>query len=124
MVITKLKSVAITRISFARFWQVNKLTSPELSVIALNLCLVLVAYTSVFPALAGNNVSRIAMFDAMVSCLSLFIVGSVYWGSEVSFNLLFIEFNWFWFTLISYGVLEVPAYLWYAKKHQINMKQE
>ena len=104
--------------------RVNPLNSPEFSVIALNICLVVVAYTSVFPALAGNNVSRIAVFDAMVSCLALFIVGNVYWGSGVAFTLLIFDVNWFWFTIVTYGIIEVPAYLWYAKKHRIKMNQE
>lgn len=93
---------------------------PELLIIGLNFCVVAVAYLSVFPSLAGKNLSKIAYCDLATSAVSLCIVGSVYWGASHSFNLILIDVNWFWFTLITYAIIEVPAYLFYAKYHGIS----
>ncbi|MFC3094906.1 hypothetical protein DRW07_17655 [Alteromonas sediminis] len=95
--------------------------SPEFAVIGLNICIVAVAYTSVFPVLAGKNVKKIALLDLIASVISLCIVGSVYWGNDFGFSLGLFEVNWFWYTLITYGLCEIPAYLWYVKKHRITL---
>lgn len=96
--------------------------APELAVIALNTALALVAYLSVYPTLAGNNIHKIALYDLLTSCIALGIVGYHYWGSDYQFNLVISEVNWFWFTLTSYAVIEVPLMLWYFKKHEVKFK--
>jgi len=95
--------------------------TPELTVIGLNLCIIAVAYTSVFPTVAGSNVSRIALLDLAASAVAIGIVGSVYWGSDYAFSLLIVDVNWFWFTLLTYALFEIPAYMWYAKKNRIKL---
>ncbi|MBR7800515.1 hypothetical protein [Undibacterium fentianense] len=96
--------------------------SAELDIILLNLVLALVAYLSVYPALAGNDLNKIALYDLGTSGIALGIVGYHYWGSEVQFNILLADVNWFWFTLISYAAIEFPMMLWYFKKHGVKMK--
>ena len=81
---------------------------PELAIIILNFVIVLVAYFSVYPKLAGNNVNEIAIYDLIASGLALFIVGVKFWGSNYQFNLIVTDVNWFWFTLITYSVIELP----------------
>ena len=94
----------------------------EILVIALNLVIVLVAYLSVYPKLAGNNLNRISFFDIFASGLALIIVGSKYWGTGQEFSLIFTQVNWFWFTLITYATIEVPVMLWYFTKNKIQVK--
>lgn len=100
----------------------NGLT-PELAVILLNLVIIAVAYGSVYPKLAGNSFQRISICDMGASALALLIVGSKYWGSGAEFNLLIADVNWFWFTLLSYFVLELPAVVWYFKKYGVKMPE-
>jgi hypothetical protein len=92
---------------------------PELTVILLNVGIILLAYLSVYPALAGNDFNKIALYDFGTSGITLAIVGYHYWGSDYQFNLLVTEVNWFWFTLATYTAIEIPVMLWYFKKHKV-----
>lgn len=89
--------------------------SAELSILLLNAVIIGIAYFSVYPKLAGKNLNKVALFDSVASGLALLIVASKYWGNEFVFEFLFMQLNWFWFTLISYGVIEIPVALWYFK---------
>ena len=93
----------------------------ELGVFLLNLVIVLVAYFLVYPKIAGSDINKISLNDIFASGISLGIVGSVYWGTEHQFNAIFMSVNWFWFTLITYAIIEVPIMIWYFKKHNIKI---
>uniref|UniRef100_A0A486XQZ2 Uncharacterized protein n=1 Tax=Rheinheimera sp. BAL341 TaxID=1708203 RepID=A0A486XQZ2_9GAMM len=94
----------------------------ELTVIVLNAIIILVAYLSVYPKLAGNSFTKISFYDLFASGLALAIVGSKYWGSGQQFSLLVADVNWFWFTLITYAIIEIPVMLWYFKKNNVDVK--
>ena len=98
------------------------MVSIEYTVIVLNAIIILVAYLSVYPKLAGNSFNKISFYDLFASGLALTIVGSKYWGSGQQFSLLVAEVNWFWFTLITYAVIEIPVMLWYFKKNNVEIK--
>lgn len=89
--------------------------SAELSIMLLNTVIILIAYTWVYPKLAGKNINKVAIFDCVTSGLALVIVANKYWGQGVEFNFLQFEVNWFWFTLITYSIIEIPIALWYFK---------
>lgn len=95
---------------------------PELSIIGLNSIILLVAYLSVYPKVAGNNFNKIAFYDLFISGFSLAVVGLNYWGSGYLFNVYFTKVNWFWFTSITYGLIEIPMMIWYFKTHKVNVK--
>ena len=97
--------------------------SIEFMVVALNSVIVLVAYLSVYPKLAGNSFNRISLLDILASGLSLFIVGSKYWGTDQEFTLVIVQVNWFWFTLISYALIEIPVFFWYYRKHKVKLNK-
>jgi hypothetical protein len=94
---------------------------PELQIIVLNLIIVLVAYLSIYPKLAGSNFNKISIYDVFTSGFSLLVVGLNYWGSGQEFNLLVTNTNWFWFTLITYLVIEIPVMIWYFKKNKVKV---
>ncbi len=96
--------------------------SIEFLVIVLNLVIVFVAYLSVYPKLAGNSFNRISFYDIFASGLALVIVGSKYWGTGQEFSLIFGQVNWFWFTLITYALIEIPVMLWYFRKNKVEVK--
>ncbi len=91
--------------------------SAEFKVICLNLAIVLCAYLVLYPRVAGADGQKIARYDLLASGTALFIVGWVFWGSGQSFSLLFFDANWFWFTLITYAIIEIPFMTWYFNKH-------
>ena len=92
---------------------------PEIAVIALNIIIVLFAYLFLYSRTAGSNYARVALFDLLATGTSLVIVGSVYFGSETEFSLLMARVNWFWFTVITCFVIEIPMMNQYFKKHGI-----
>lgn len=89
--------------------------SAEFTIILLNAVIIIIAYVSVYPKLAGKNLNRVALFDCLASGLALVIVANKYWGTDVSFDFLIAELNWFWFTLLSYSIIEIPVALWYFR---------
>ncbi len=96
---------------------------PELAIILLNVLIVLLAYLSVYPTLAGNDFNKIALLDIVTTGIVLAIVGFHYWGEEYRFNLLVTEVNWFWFTLVTFAAIEIPIMLWYFKRHKVVIKK-
>ena len=96
--------------------------SSEFLVVVLNLVIVLVAYLSVYPKVAGDSLYRIALYDIFASGLALVIVGAKYWGKGQEFSVVFGQVNWFWFTFITYALIEFPVMLWYFKKNQVELK--
>lgn len=95
----------------------------ELTILLLNTAIILVAYLSVYPTLAGSDFNKIAVYDIGTSSIALAIVGYHYWGSDYQFDLLVTEVNWFWFTLATYTAIEIPVMLWYFKKHKVIIKK-
>lgn len=97
------------------------MVTPEFAIILLNLMIILVAYLSIYPKLAGSNFNKISFYDLFTSGFSFFVVGLNYFGSGHEFNLLINHVNWFWFTLITYGAIEIPIAIWYLKKHKVKL---
>jgi hypothetical protein len=95
------------------------INNPELLILALNLTVILLAYFIVFPLFCGANLNKIFRNDVLAVVTILSISGTVFWGREQEFNLLVISVNWFWFTLISYSIMEIPFMLYYIKKHNM-----
>ncbi len=94
--------------------------SAELTIVLLNLVIIVIAYVSVYPKLAGKNMNKVALYDCAASGLAIFIVSSKYWGTAIEFEFLFMQLNWFWFTLVSYSVIEIPIALWYFRENLTN----
>jgi hypothetical protein len=94
----------------------------ELLIILLNFAIIIVAYFSVYPRIAGNSFNKISLYDTLASGFAIGIVGFNYWGTGYEFNLLFTTANWFWYTLVTYGLIEIPIMLWYFKKNKVQVK--
>ena len=92
--------------------------SRELIVITINVVIILIAYLFVYPKYAGSDGNKLAVNDLYASCVVLLISGVMYWGSGYEFSLLITTSNWFWFTLVTYFLLDIPLMAWYFKKHK------
>jgi uncharacterized membrane protein len=90
--------------------------SPEALVIILNLTVILIAYIGVFPRFAGSDLQRIAINDLLASAVCLLVSASLFWNVGRHFNALLFNTNWFWFTLLSYMLMETPFMYVYLKK--------
>jgi len=93
--------------------------NPELLILALNLIVILLVYFIVFPLFCGANVKKLVKNDMLAVAIILLVSGSIFWGTEQVFKLLLFSVNWFWFTLISYSIMEIPFMLYYLKKHNL-----
>ena len=91
--------------------------SLEITVIGLNFVIIIVGYFLVYPKLAGNSLKKVALCDLVATLLSLLIVGTQCWGTGYAFNMLIFEANWFWFTVLTYLLIEIPFMQWYFKKY-------
>lgn len=87
----------------------------EVSIWLLNAVIIILAFTAVYPKIAGNNLHKVALLDCITTSLALIIVANKYWSSGTLFTLLILELNWFWFTLITYSVIEIPIALCYSR---------
>ncbi|TMM45702.1 hypothetical protein [Colwellia ponticola] len=87
----------------------------QLSIILLNVTILFLAYTWLYPQVAGKNLQKVALLDCVVSAVALLIVASKYWGLAIAFDFLSYELNWFWFTLLSYSLIEIPIAIWYFR---------
>lgn len=95
------------------------MNSPELLLLSLNATVILAAYFIVYPKFCGANGWRIAANDLLATATVLVVSGLLFAGSGVSFSLLIFSTNWFWFTLLSYLVIETPLMFWYFNKHNV-----
>ncbi len=91
--------------------------SPEVIVLMLNCVIVAIAYFFIYPVLCGDDINRIVANDFCSSVMSLGICGFLFWGEGIAFNTIFFDSNRFWFTLISYAVIEFPMFIFYATRH-------
>lgn len=87
----------------------------ESLVIFVVLSVLAASYFWIYPKYAGNDVKKMAWFDAGLGFIPLGISAILFWESDPSFNMIFFETNWFWFTLIVLVVLELPLFFWYLK---------
>ena len=93
--------------------------TPELSILVLNLIIIVVSYRSIYPKLAGDDIKKISLLDVLSSAFALLVVGLKYWDTSYDFNLFIYNTNWFWFTLLSYFLIEAPFIFWYIKKYHL-----
>lgn len=87
----------------------------EASIWLLNAVIIILAYAAIYPKIAGKNLHKIAMLDCITTSVAIVIVASKYWATGIELSFLLFELNWFWFTLITYSIIEVPIALWYFR---------
>lgn len=93
--------------------------SPELIVLLLNAVLIVLAYQFVYPRWVGNSMQKLMINDLMATFISLMVTASLYAGREYEFSLLVMSVNWFWFSLVTYSLMEMPMAMRYMRKHQM-----
>lgn len=93
----------------------------ELLVIGINTVILLSAYLLIYPKFAGSNLKKLAINDLIASSISLFICGSIFWSKDIKFNAFLFTTNWFWFTFITYMLIELPFAAKYMKKYHIEI---
>lgn len=96
------------------------INSPELHLLFLNFAVLILVYWLVYPKFCGTDIKKLLTNDVIASVIILLISGSLFWDTGEQFSLLVTSVNWFWFSLITYLVMEVPFMLYYMKKHNMD----
>ena len=94
----------------------------ELFIIFINATIIFFGYFYIYPKYAGSNLKKLAFNDAIASSISLLISGSIFWGKEINFNALLFTTNWFWFSLLTYLLIELLFLTRYIKKYPIEIE--
>jgi hypothetical protein len=95
------------------------MNSPEFTVIGINVIFVLVSYFYIYPSRTNVTAMVLARYDLVLNGMAIGIAGALFWGTQTRFDAVVVELNWFWFTLLTYALLEVPIMLWYFNKHHL-----
>ncbi len=96
-------------------------TAPELQILILNAVILGVAYLGIYPTLREKTLNKIMVIDLVLTGLALLVAGGWFMGGGVAFSLVLFEANWVIFTLVTLFVMEVPVFLWFAKRHGISL---
>ncbi|WP_163931114.1 hypothetical protein [Paraferrimonas sp. SM1919] len=90
----------------------------ESLVLLVNVIILCIAYFYVYPKFVKDNLKALTMNDIVSNIVALVVIGSLYGGTEQTFSLLLFEVDWFWFTLITFFLMEAPFALAYLKKYK------
>lgn len=96
--------------------------SAESVVLGINISIIVFAYFWLFPRIAEDSLQKLMNYDSIVIVVAVGVAGVLFYDTGVLFEFFSIELNWFFFTLLSYFILEVPFALWYFKKYDIFKK--
>lgn len=80
----------------------------ELVVVFVILATLAVAYLWLYPKYAGDNIKRITWMDVFLTPIPLGISALMFWESDPVFRFIFFDTNWFFFTLLTMVVIELP----------------
>ena len=97
-------------------------TIPELAILFINFTLIVFAYFLIYPRFVKDNTARLIKFDIIISLFALFLAGVLFYGSGTSFNFIFFDGNWFWFSLLTFAILEMFYFFSYIKRFQISLE--
>jgi hypothetical protein len=87
----------------------------ELLVVFSILATLAIAYLWIYPTFIGNNVRLMAWVDIPVTSIPVVISAILFWESDPTFRFFFFDLNWFFFTILTLTLLELPIFLLYLK---------
>jgi TRAP-type uncharacterized transport system fused permease subunit len=99
--------------------EIENMNSPELTIILINVAFIVPAYFYFYPKFAGSNGNKVALYDLLITVSVLAISYLLFADKNIQFNIVVVSLNWFWFTLLTYAVIEMPLMLWYYKKNNV-----
>jgi len=87
----------------------------ELIVIFVIIVTLAVGYLVVYPKVAGNDVRKMAWLDVALTLVPFVVSALLFWQSDPAFSLIFFDTNWFFFTLITLTLIEIPVLALYLR---------
>ena len=95
--------------------------TPEVTLLIVNAIFLAFAYLWVYPGFTSKTINLILIYDAVISCAALLVAGLLFWGSGTGFSLIVFSSNWAVFSIITLGLMELPLFAWFAKKHDLDI---
>jgi hypothetical protein len=87
----------------------------ELIVIFVIIVTLAIGYLLVYPKVAGNDVRKMVWLDVALTLIPFIISALLFWQSDPAFSLIFFSTNWFFFTLVTLAIIEIPVLILYLK---------
>jgi hypothetical protein len=100
------------------------LESPETFILLTNATILLCAYFIVYPRFAGSDLNRLALNDLAANAIAIAVAGFAFFGTGQSFDLMFLEVGWFGFTVGTFLLMELPLFVWYARRYGLSGSRE
>ena len=94
---------------------------PETLLLGLNGVILGLAYVLIYPRMVADDLNTFIQSDLLATATSVIVAGSLFWGTNQPFDLLFGEVNWFVFSVVTFLLMETPFALWYFKKFDLKM---
>lgn len=98
--------------------------SPEIFILLSNAAILLCAYFIVYPRFAGSDLNRLALNDLAANAIAIAVAGFAFFGTGQRFDWLFLELGWFGFTVVTFLLMELPLFVWYARRHGLSGLRE
>ncbi len=102
--------------------------SPEIFILLSNAAILLCAYFIVYPRFAGSDLNRLALNDLAANAIAIAVAGFAFFGTGQRFDWLFLkigwEVGWFGFTVVTFLLMELPLFVWYARRHGLSGLRE
>ena len=95
--------------------------APEGKVLILNAAVLGVAYLGIYPSMRQKTLGAMMRNDLVLTLLVLITAGALFVGSGIRFSLILFDSNWFVFTLLTAALMEIPLFLWFCRKHDIDL---
>ena len=94
---------------------------PEAQVLILNAAVLGVAYFGIYPSMRQKTLGAMMRNDVILSLLVLGTAGALFAGTGTRFSMVFFDTNWAVFTLVTSALIEVPLFLRFCRKHDIDL---
>jgi|UPI00048F3789 hypothetical protein len=87
----------------------------EITIVAVNLVSLAIAYLYLYPKYASNDIKKLAWLDVAVGGFVLLILAPFNWDSPSNYSFFTFEISWWLFAIASYALLELPLFYFYMK---------
>ncbi len=95
--------------------------TPEAVILLVNAIFLAFAYLWVYPNLTTKTTALVMRYDLIISVACITVAGLLFWGTGTRFRLIFFSSNWAVFSIVTLLVMETPLFVWFARKHDLDL---
>lgn len=94
----------------------------ESIIIFINLAVLSICFGYIYPKYCRNSIRKLVIHDFFATITCIVVSGCLYWGTGIGFTVLGL--NWFWFSIVSYFVLEMSFMLIFGRSILNGLKDD